>query len=47
MDQNPERLAASDNLFDAAILTAYWVIQKKRKKISEEDLSNLTLGLIR
>ncbi len=47
MAQNPIELAASDNLFDAAILTAYWAIQKKRGKLSEEDLMECKLDLMR
>jgi hypothetical protein len=47
MDESPEELEASKNLFDAAILTAYWAIQKKRGKLTEEDFAELKLDLIR
>jgi hypothetical protein len=47
MDEDPEKLAASDNLFDAALLTAYWAIQKKRGQLTEEDFADLRLDLIR
>jgi hypothetical protein len=47
MEQDPNLLAASDNLFDAALLTAYWAIQKKRGKLREEDLVDLKLDLMR
>jgi hypothetical protein len=47
MEQNPNALADSDNLFDAALLTAYWAIQKKRGQLSDEDLMELKLNLIR
>jgi hypothetical protein len=47
LEQNPSLLAASDNLFDATLLTAYWAIQKKRGKLREEDLVDLKLDLMR
>jgi predicted transposase YdaD len=46
-DQDPKALAASDNLFDAVILTAYWAIQMKKKLLSEEDMLDLKLDLMR
>jgi hypothetical protein len=47
MDENPETLEASDNLLDAAILTAYWAIQKKRGKLTEQGLADLRIDLMR
>jgi hypothetical protein len=47
LEQDPNVLAASDNLFDATLLTAYWAIQKKRGKLREEDLVDLKLDLMR
>ena len=47
LEQNPHVLAASDNLFDAVLLTAYWAIQKKRGNLEEEDLVDLKLDLMR
>jgi hypothetical protein len=47
MDDDPVKLAASDNLFDAALLTAYWAIQKKRGALTEEGFADLRFNLIR
>ena len=47
MKQSAEALAASDNPFDAVILTAYWAIERKREKLSEEDLADLKIDLMR
>ena len=47
MELNPSELAASNNLFDAVLLTTYWAIQQKRKEVTEEDLVVLRLDLIR
>lgn len=40
-------LEASDNLFDAALLTAYWAIQRKKNLLSEEDMLDLKIDLMR
>jgi predicted transposase YdaD len=40
-------LEASENLFDAALLTAYWAIQRKKGALSEEDMLDLKLDLMR
>jgi predicted transposase YdaD len=47
LKQDPEVLAASDNLFDAVILTTYWAIKQKRKELGEEELLDLKTDLIR
>ena len=47
INQSPELLAASENPFDAVLLTAYWAIQHKRKKLSEADLADLKIDLMR
>ncbi len=47
LEQDPYVLAASENLFDAVLLTAYWAIQKKRGLLAEEDLVDLKLDLMR
>ena len=47
MKQSAESLASSDNPFDAVILTAYWAIERKREKLSEEDLADLKIDLMR
>jgi hypothetical protein len=46
-DQDPKLLEASDNLFDTVLLTAYWAIQRKKNLISEEDMLDLKLDLMR
>jgi predicted transposase YdaD len=45
--QDPKLLAASENLFDAALLTAYWAIQRKKNLLSEEDMLDLKIDLMR
>jgi hypothetical protein len=47
LNQDPSVLAASDNLFDAVILTTYWAIKRKRNELSEEELLDLKLDLMR
>lgn len=47
LDEDPNVLAASENLFDTVLLTTYWAIQRKRKALSEEDMMNLKLDLMR
>ena len=47
LEQDPQQLADSDNLFDTALLTAYWAIQRKRNAIKEEDLVDLKIDLMR
>jgi predicted transposase YdaD len=46
-DQDPKLLEASENLFDAVLLTAYWAIQRTKGALSEEDMMNLKLDLMR
>lgn len=46
-DLDPQILAASDNLFDAVLLTTYWAIQRKKNALTEEDLINLKIDLMR
>jgi predicted transposase YdaD len=46
-NQDPKLLEASENLFDAALLTAYWAIQRKKGALSEEDMLDLKLDLMR
>ncbi len=46
-NQDPKLLEASENLFDAVLLTAYWAIQRKNNALSEEDMLNLKLDLMR
>lgn len=47
LDLDPQILAASDNLFDAVLLTTYWAIQRKKNALTEEDLINLKIDLMR
>jgi hypothetical protein len=46
-NQDPKLLEASENLFDAVLLTGYWAIQRKKGALSEEDMMNLKLDLMR
>jgi hypothetical protein len=47
LDLDPQILTASDNLFDAVLLTTYWAIQRKKNALTEEDLINLKIDLMR
>ena len=47
MDEDPAKLAASDNPFDAVILAAYWAIQKKNGRLTDEDLVDLKIDLMK
>ena len=47
LNQSPEELANSSNLFDAAILTTYWAIKLKRNELTEEALLELKIDLMR
>jgi hypothetical protein len=47
MDENEEKLKQSNNLFDVAVLTAYWAIRQKRGLLTDEDLMRLKLDLMR
>ena len=47
MDEDPVKLAASDNPFDAVILAAYWAIQKKNGRLTDEDLVDLKIDLMK
>lgn len=47
LEQNPQQLADSHNLFDTALLTTYWAIQRRRNAINEEDLVDLKIDLMR
>jgi predicted transposase YdaD len=47
LSQDPSVLAASENLFDAVILTTYWAIKRKRNELKEEELLDLKLDLMR
>ena len=47
LNQSPDELANSSNLFDAAILTTYWAIKLKRNELTEEALLELKIDLMR
>lgn len=47
LEQDPTKLGASKNLFDVILLTTYWAIRRKRKAITEENMLDLKIELMR
>ncbi len=47
LEQDPAKLAASKNLFDIILLTTYWAVKRKRKAITEENMLDLKIELMR